>query len=170
IFIVLNLILAGGFFYFSGVYLQKATDWKKQHDDLQTSSTEREQRDAATIEALESEKRDAERKLAASEQTKNALEATNQQLEGKNQQLDKQLNTIQAELAGQAANWATVSSTIETSSREFAEATKTAIQAGKERDDAVRAAEVAKADLRDANDRISALEASISENQQLIAR
>ena len=169
-FIVLNLFLAGGFVYFSGVYLQKATDWKAQHDAVQTESSTRITQLEGQVQEEQSNTRDKERQLNASEQAKNSLETRIQELEAENQRNARLLNTIQGDMQTQAANFSTISSSIDTSTREFADASQRAIQSSKERDDAVRAMEVAQADLRDATDRIAALEDTIGENQVLIAR
>lgn len=169
IFIVLNLALAGGFVYFSGVYLQRATDWKQKHDTLQADMQKQVDQLTGQLTAEQAQKRDSDRKLNASEQAKNALETQNQELRAENERYAKQLSTIQAEIQTQAANYSTISSSIDTSTQEYQRATQQALAALQERDEAVRAKEVAQADLRDSQDRVAALETSLAEQQVAIA-
>jgi len=168
-FIVLNLFLAGAFVYFSGVYLQKATDWKAKHDTVQAEKETQVESLTQQVQAVESDKRDLDRKLTASEAAKNSLENDNQEIRAENERLARQLNTIQADLTAQQSNYATIKSSIDTATEQYTDATQTAIKAGSERDDAVRKMEVAERDLRDANDRIAALESTVGDRDGSIA-
>jgi hypothetical protein len=169
IFIVLNLFLAGGFVYFSGVYLQNATDWKQKHATdtaaLQTQVTDL----SASVQAKESERADTERKMIASETSKNSLENENQELRSENERLARLLNTIQADLAAQQSNYATIKSSIDTATAQYTEAAQLALKAEGEKDQAVRARTVAERDLRDANDTIASLQASLAERSDKVA-
>ena len=170
IFIVLNLALAGGFIYFSGVYLRNATDWKAKHDtQVELLSGQLETLDGQ-FKSEQANHGDTGRQLSASVKQANLLETQVKEKNAEIEQLSRQLNAIQAEIQTQAANYSTISSSIDTATSEYQDSTKMAIQAGQTRDEAVRAAEVARADLRDANDRIAAQEAMIAENTGKIAQ
>lgn len=170
IFIVLNLALAGGFVYFSGVYLQRATDWKAKHETLKETTDSQVVQLQGQVASSQDDLRDKERQLTASETQNNSLETQVKEKNAEIEQLSRQLSTIQAEIQTQAANYSTISSSIDTATSEYQEAAKLAIQAGQARDEAVRSAEVARADLRDANDRIASQEAMIVEHKGQIAQ
>ncbi len=170
IFIVLNLILAAAFVYFSGVYLGEATDWKAKHDTLAATSSKE-------IEGLKSEKvalannvSAKERQLDAVQQTKSTLETELKKEQERNLAAENRLAAVQGDVATLQANTTTTAAAIDRSTKDAEEARKLALEASRVRDEAIRAKEVALADLRDANDKIATHEATISGNGEELAK
>ena len=163
VFVVLNLLLAGAFVGFSGTYLQKATDWKKKHDDLVTSTTEALGLKDDQIKGLTDDRTQKERQLVASETNLRNEKTRSEEFLAENERLQTKLNSIEGDLAKLQSEYTTIASSIERATQDSAQARQAAIEAGQAKDAAIRAQAVAEADLRDANDQVSQLEASLGE-------
>ena len=61
-FLVINLVLAGIFVGFAGTYLQKAADWKQQHEDLKESTDVAATEASQRYEALRNDHADVQRR------------------------------------------------------------------------------------------------------------
>ena len=168
VFVVLNLLLAGAFVGFSGTYLQKATDWKKKHDDLVTSTTEALGLKDDQIKGLTDDRTQKERQLVASETNLRNEKTRSEEFLAENERLQTKLNSIEGDLAKLQSEYTTIASSIERATQDSAQARQAAIEAGQAKDVAIRAQAVAEADLRDANDKVSQLEASLGERDAQI--
>jgi predicted nucleic acid-binding Zn-ribbon protein len=169
IFTVLNLLLAGFFFYFSGVYLQKATDWKGKYD------AEAKAHAADTAQATERERvlsdrlNDADRKLNVANSNVESLNTQLKAASEKNDANEKRIAGLQGDLATLTANSSTISGSVERATAQAEASFKLATESSQSKDEAIRKMEVALGDLRDATDKIAALEASVSDREGQIA-
>lgn len=169
IFIVINLLLAGVFVGFAATYLDQADNWKAKHATLAKemeqktdSLTSQLSQEAAKSADLTAKLLQADTKLSQEESSNAELKDENQRLEGQLAQLSGSLNQMKGDLA-------TVSSTLERSVNEYTSSMQLAIKAGEERDAAVRAKDVAVADLADANNRITALTETVEARDASLA-
>ena len=98
VFIVLNLVLAGGFAYVSGTFLQKQDNYKKQLDTANKAHAEKSKVFEQQIAQLEQERNTLENAKTAKESelasTKNRLD----QREGENKQLQQQLSQLEGDV------------------------------------------------------------------------
>lgn len=170
IFIVLNLILAGVFVYFSGVVLREQADWKAKHTvDVAAKNKEIDALKSNVV-ALGNDVSAKERQLDTAAQVNETIRSELKKEQERNEAAEKRLAAVQGDLATLQANTTTTAAAVERASKSAEEQSKLALDASRVRDEAIRAKEVAVADLRDANDKIAALEATIGGNGEMIAK
>jgi|JI91814BRNA_FD_contig_101_667275_length_1289_multi_2_in_0_out_0_2 hypothetical protein len=170
IFIVLNLILAGVFVYFSGVVLREQADWKAKHTvDVAAKNKEIDALKSNVV-ALGNDVSAKERQLDTAAQVNETIRSELKKEQERNEAAEKRLAAVQGDLATLQANTTTTAAAIERASKSAEEQSKLALEASRVRDESIRAKEVAVADLRDANDKIAALEATIGGNGEMIAK
>ena len=148
VFIVLNLVLAGGFAYVSGTYLQKQDNYKQKFERSEKAKADLEKAKDAQIAQLEQERNAFETAKAANEQS---LLATKNQLA---QKIDEN-KALYTQLSSLEANTAKLVSIAEAGNTESKAAFERAMQAynqaiadQKTRDDAVNAKNAAEAENR----------------------
>jgi len=169
IFVVLNLLLAGAFVGFAGTYLQKATDWKQAHDELDERTKQELAARDDQLRALAEERGKLDRQLAQATTNLANERSQNEGLRAEKLRLEERLAKLEADQAELTAHTATISAAIDRATQDASEARAAQIAAQKERDDALRAQVVAEGDLKDAQNQIAALESSIQENQTQLA-
>jgi hypothetical protein len=148
VFIVLNLVLAGGFAYVSGTYLQKQDNYKQKFERSEKAKADLEKAKDLQIAQLEQERNAFETAKAANEQS---LLATKNQLA---QKIDEN-KALYTQLSSLEANTAKLVSIAEAGNTESKAAFERAMQAynqaiadQKTRDDAVNAKNAAEAENR----------------------
>ena len=148
VFIVLNLVLAGGFAYVSGTYLQKQDNYKQKFERSEKAKADLEKAKDLQIAQLEQERNAFETAKTANETsllaTKNQLAQTNDE----NKALHNQISSLEA-------NFSKLVSIAEAGNTESKAAFERAMQAynqaiadQKTRDDAVNAKNAAEAENR----------------------
>ncbi|HEU4420808.1 MAG TPA: hypothetical protein VFT55_17855 [Planctomycetota bacterium] len=148
VFIVLNLVLAGGFAYVSGTFLQKQDNYKQKFERSEKAKTELEKAKDAQIAQLEHERAAFENAKTANEaellQTRNQLAQT----KGENDQLHKKLGELEADTK-KLVSLAEAANTESKAAFDRAKAAyDMAIADQKTRDDAVNAKNTAEAENR----------------------
>jgi hypothetical protein len=98
VFIVLNLVLAGGFAYVSGTFLQKQDNYKQRFDRSEKAKAELEKVKDAQIAQLESERAAFENAKTQSESTLLATKNRLDQTEGENKTLHGQISQLEADV------------------------------------------------------------------------
>ena len=148
VFIVLNLVLAGGFAYVSGTYLQKQDNYKQKFERSEKAKADLEKAKDLQIAQLEQERNAFETAKAANEQS---LLATKNQLA---QKIDEN-KALYTQLSSLEANTAKLVSIAEAGNTESKAAFERAMQAynqaiadQKTKDDAVNAKNAAEAENR----------------------
>ena len=148
VFIVLNLVLAGGFAYVSGTYLQKQDNYKQKFERSEKAKADLEKAKDLQIAQLEQERNAFETAKAANEQS---LLATKNQLAQKNDE-NKALYTQLSSLEANTAKLVSIAEAGNTESKAaFERATQAynqAIADQKTKDDAVNAKNAAEAENR----------------------
>lgn len=170
VFIVLNLILAGAFVGFAGTYLQKATDWKKAHDELQAKYGELEKSAREREESLAKEVNTAKRELERYRQQLEQTARENKTLQGENTRLNGQLAELGKDLKNLQSAHTTIAATIERVSADYKQAYELAMKASAERNEAVAARQKAEKELADASFNIKKLREEIGQLNGRIAQ
>ena len=148
VFIVLNLVLAGGFAYVSGTYLQKQDNYKQKFERSEKAKADLEKAKDLQIAQLEQERNAFETAKAANEQSLLATKTQLAQTNDENKGLHNQLSSLEA-------NFAKLVSIAEAGNTESKAAFERAKQAydqaiadQKTKDEAVNAKNVAEAENR----------------------
>jgi hypothetical protein len=169
VFIVLNLVLAGGFVYVSGTYLQKQHNYKDQLTKEQEAHTVTKTEKDRQIAELTTERNTFENAKISTETRIGELSNANAGLTDENKRLAQQLANIEGQVsqlvaAAQAANTE--------SKAAFAQAKAAydmAIADQKTKDEAVNAKDAALAENRDLKTKITSLEEAVSTRDKNIA-
>ncbi len=168
VFIVLNLVLAGGFVYVSGTYLQKQHNYKEQLTvEKEAHEATKKQKDD-TITQLTNERNTFENAKISNETLLGQMTNKAAQLEDENKRIAGQLSQIEGQVsqlvaAAQAANTE--------SKAAFAQAKAAydmAIADQKAKDEAVNAQNAALAENRDLKTKITGLEEAVATRDQSI--
>ncbi len=147
VFLVLNLGLAGAFVAFSGTYLQRDADWKAKFEKLE-GDAKRDVDDLRTSLKGEREKyNDSQRSNSGLVVKVAGLENDVKEKEANNVRLQARLTSMEAATKKTEAYMARVNSRINDAYTNSDAAMKMAIQAEKDKDDAVAAKLVAEKDL-----------------------
>jgi hypothetical protein len=161
VFIILNLLLAGGFVVVSGTHLQKQHNYKtkleaekKAHDDDVTKLT-------AENKKLEAERNQFENAKTANETQLGESKRANSLLEDENKRLSQQLSSMEGDMkklvqAAEAAN-----TEMKQAFSQSKAAYDMAIADQKVKDDAVRAKDAAEAENRDLKTEVASLKSTI---------
>lgn len=169
VFIVLNLALAGGFVVFAGTHLQQQHNYKQKLNDAVTKAAEKEQTLNNQIAQLTNERNVLDSAKGALDQE---LRSTKLALDGQkdeNTRLSQQLSSIEGNVK-ELSTSAQANNTIAKGAMDQAQAAYTmAIADQKTRDEAVNAKNAAEAENRMLNNRIAALEATVSEKDVKLA-
>jgi hypothetical protein len=170
VFIVLNLVLAAGFAWVSGTYLQKQDNYKQQLARAQTASAEEIKTLKVQIGRLEQERNTFENAKTTNETqllaTRNELAQTNDE--------NKRLHTQVAELDGSFKKLLSIAEAGNTEMKAAFEQAKAAYAMAtadqKARDDAVRAKDAAEAENRTLKTTIASLEESVKTKDADLAK
>lgn len=165
IFIVLNLILAGVFVGFASTYLQQAADYKAKYEQEQADRAADVERLNDQLKVATNEKSRIEGLLLQSQSNLSRQETRNSELADENQRLDAQLSQLDAAMQSMKSSMSAVNSSIERATSSSENALNQALAAQAERDAAVRAKDVAEADLADARNMITSLEETVAERE-----
>lgn len=166
IFVVLNLLLSGGFIYFSGIYLTNATQYREvleteREDRAKELRTEQEARQKLEGESLES-RRTAESAREAqriAEERVTELEAANQRLEAKNSEYDSNLKQLRSDYGAMVAKIDEANELLKRTTKDQNEARTALAQAEVDRDRF-------EGDLGDARNKISELNDQLAKQEQ----
>ena len=161
VFIVLNLLLAGGFVVVSGTHLQKQHNWKskceaekKAHDDDVTKLT-------AESKRLESERNTFENAKTANETQLGESKRANSLLEDENKRLSQQLATMEGDVKKLLAAAEAANTEMKSAFSQSKAAYDMAIADQKVKDDAVRAKDAAEAENRGLKNEIAGLKSTV---------
>jgi hypothetical protein len=169
VFIVLNLVLAGGFAYVSGTYLQKQDNYKKQLDTANKAHAEKTKAFEQQIAQLEQERNTFENVKTAKETELLATANKLKQTEDVNKGLHVQLSTLEANVSkltsiAEAGN-TEAKAAFEQSKKAFDQA----IADQKTRDEAVNLKNAAEAENRTLKTAIANLEETVKSKDLNIA-
>ena len=161
VFIVLNLLLAGGFVVVSGTHLQKQHNWKskfeaekKAHDDDVTKLT-------AESKRLESERNTFENAKTANETQLGEAKRANSLLEDENKRMSQQLSSMEGDMKKLVAAAEAANTEMKAAFSQSKAAYDMAIADQKVKDDAVRAKDTAEAENRNLKTEIASLKSTI---------
>ncbi|MBM3962205.1 MAG: hypothetical protein FJ306_09950, partial [Planctomycetes bacterium] len=161
VFIVLNLLLAGGFVVVSGTHLQKQHNWKskfeaekKAHDDDVTKLT-------AESKRLESERNTFENAKTANETQLGESKRANSLLEDENKRLSQQLATMEGDVKKLLAAAEAANTEMKAAFSQSKAAYDMAIADQKVKDEAVRAKDTAEAENRGLKNEIASLKSTV---------
>ena len=161
VFIVLNLVLAGGFAYVSGTYLQKQDNYKKQLEAANKAHAEKTKAFEQQISQLEGERNTFENAKTANE---TSLLATKNQLvqrEDENKLLQAKLSSVEADVK-KLTSLAEAANTESKAAFERAkQAYDQAIADQKTKDEAVNAKNAAEAENRTLKTAVASLEETV---------
>ena len=169
VFIVLNLILAGGFVAIAGTFLQRHTDYKQQFtaksDELVAAQKSFDDNRAALGEQISTLDREL-RGYSASLETE---ETNNKALTDENLRLTKQLADLAGDVKALNAHATTLAQAVDRSTQESSNAYKMAMAATHEKDQALASKEQSDSNLSEAGRSIQALEATVAEKNGALA-
>lgn len=161
VFIVLNLLLAGGFVVVSGTHLQKQHNWKskfeaekKAHDDDVAKLTTESKR-------LETERNTFENAKTANETQLGEAKRANSLLEDENKRLSQQLSTMEGDVKKLLAAAEAANAEMKSAFSQSKAAYDMAIADQKVKDDAVRAKDAAEAENRNLKTEIAGLKSTV---------
>lgn len=161
VFIVLNLLLAGGFVVVSGTHLQKQHNWKskfeaekKAHDDDVAKLTAEGRR-------LESERNTFENAKTANEAQLGESKRANSLLEDENKRLSQQLSSMEGDMKKLVAAAESANTEMKAAFSQAKAAYDMAIADQKVKDDAVRAKDAAEGENRNLKTEIANLQSTI---------
>ena len=163
VFIVLNLVLAGGFVAFSGTHLQQKQTYKTKFEASEAAAAEKAKIAADTIDKLERERNVFENAKTANEtqlgEARNALaKATDE-----NTRLSGTLSQLEASHKQLVADQGAIAAELKTAMANAKAGFDLAIADQKTKDEAVRAKDDAQAENRKLKGDVAALEASVKE-------
>ena len=170
VFIVLNLLLSGAFLWFSGVYLQSATDWKSRFDARDSEFNTSQSQWNAEKDTLTSDINRVQSNLQGETARANRLE---NDVKEKNDEIQRQealLANVQAQLQKLETSYSTVAGAIENAVAEAKDARQDWSKADQEKTAALREKEVAEASLGQAQQKIQALEGQLAETKGQVAQ
>lgn len=169
VFIVLNLVLAGGFVYVSGTYLQKQHNYKEQlTSEKEAHDATRKQKDDQIL-ALTNDRNTFENAKISNETRLNEAVLRNSQLEDENKRLNDQLAGIEGDVKALLASAQAANTESKTAFATAKAAYDMAIADQKAKDEAVNAKDAALAENRDLKAKITSLEEAVSTRDQNIA-
>ena len=163
VFVVLNLVLAGAFVGFAGTYLKNHTNWKAQHDALETKSRAAETELKAALANKEADLGTARRELQAIDQKAKHDKADLDDKINENQRLNQKLASLDADIKAMKGDYATVASKVETATEDAKKTLQLAMTADEEKHKALNLKTEADSKLAEANAKIAALETKLAE-------
>jgi hypothetical protein len=169
VFIVLNSLLAGGFLFVSGTYLQQQHNYKAKLEAANKAHEAKVADLSGQIDRISGERTTFENAKTASETQLNDLKNVNAQLNDENKRLSSKLDSLEGDVkqlvaAAQAAN-----SEMKAAFDKARAAYDMSIADGKVKDEAVREKDTAVAENRDLKTKIASLEENVTGRDSKIA-
>lgn len=169
VFIVLNLILAGGFVAISGTFLQRHTDYKAQFlaksDEFAAAQKSFDDNRASLGDQIST----LDRELRAHKTALDTEETNNKALTDENLRLTKQLADLAGDVKALNAHATTLAEAVDRSTKDSRNAYDMAMAAITEKDQALASREESDTNLSEASRNIQALEATVAERNGAIA-
>jgi DNA repair exonuclease SbcCD ATPase subunit len=169
VFIVLNLLLAGVFVGFSGTYLQKQDNFKKQLEAEKTAHTTAKTAWDQERTRLEKERTDFEIAKTARETELNAVKNARDQLSDEKKQLSQQLASLEADLKALRSVAEAGKSQSDAAFKQAEDAYKMAMADQKAKDEAINQKNVFEAENRTLKTQIASLEETVKTKDLAIA-
>jgi hypothetical protein len=169
VFIVLNLVLAGGFVYVSGTYLQRQHNFKEQLTAKTKAMDEAKVAFESQIAKLTEERNTFENAKISNETRVGELLRTNGDLAAENKQLSAQLSNIEGQVGSLLAEAKAANQESKTAFSTAKAAYDAAMTAQNERNEAVNAKDAALAENRDLKSKIAGLEETVGARDKSIA-
>jgi len=169
VFIVLNLVLAGGFVYVSGTYLQRQHNYKEQFETEEVAHATTVKDKDAQIAKLTEERNTFENAKISTETRVGELLRTNGDLTAENKQLSGQLSNIEGQVGSLLAEAKAANQESKTAFATAKAAYDAAMASQNERNDAVNAKDAALAENRDLKAKIASLEETVTTRDKSIA-
>lgn len=169
VFIVLNLVLAGGFLVVSGTHLQQEHNYKVQLQTEKTDRAEEARKLNEQISRLTADRNSFENSNTANQTAKQALENTNAQLLDENKVLTAKNAEFEGVLKAQGAQISSMAAEIKSAFSQSKSAFDTAVADQKTRDEAVRAKDAAEAENRDLKNTVAAKDELLKNKELEIA-
>lgn len=169
VFVVLNLVLAGGFVAFAGTFLKNHTNYKDLYKKEETKL-------AAKTSEFEAEKTSLTTELSAAKTQVSSLDTLSKrndaqlsEAKAENEILSKKLASIEGDVKGILSHWSTVASKVEAAGEDAKKTLAMAMTADEEKHKALNAQQQAEAKLTEANNKIAALDAKIADLNGAVA-
>ena len=161
VFIVLNLLLAGGFVVVSGTHLQKQHNWKSISESEKKGRADDATKFTAEVKRLESERNTFENAKTANETQLGEAKRANALLEDENKRLSQQLSSIEGDTKKLLASAESANAEAKAAFTQSKAAYDMAIADQKVKDDAVRAKDAAEAENRGLKNEIAGLKSTV---------
>jgi hypothetical protein len=169
VFIVLNLVLAGGFVYVSGTHLQKQHNFKAQLlAEQEAHETTKKEKDSQ-IATLTNERNTFENAKISNETRLNEMLSKNTVLEDENKRLNDQLGKIEGDVKSLLAAAQAATTESKAAFQQAQSAYQMAITDQKAKDEAINEKNAAVAENRELKAKITSLEETVSTRDQSIA-
>ncbi|MFN6148125.1 MAG: hypothetical protein ACK5AL_17335 [Planctomycetota bacterium] len=162
VFIVLNLLLAGGFVVVSGTHLQKQHNWKSISESEKKGRADDATKFAAEKSRLESERNTFENAKTANETQLGEAKRANALLEDEKKRMSQQLSSIEGDTKKLLASAESANAEAKAAFTQSKAAYDMAIADQKAKDDAVRAKDAAEAENRNLKTEIADLKSTIA--------
>ncbi|MEO0480453.1 MAG: hypothetical protein AAF196_13305 [Planctomycetota bacterium] len=159
IFVVLNLLLSGGFLYFAGVHLTNQTDLQQTLETEREERSQREDKLSSDLQSAQDKLADATNGLTATEGLLNAAANERDQLKDANETLQSTLQQINGQVTSMSSSWNQIQGKLESVEQQLTRTRETASTSEQERNEAVREKNEAVAELADVRQDLSNTEA-----------
>ncbi|MBM3974913.1 MAG: hypothetical protein FJ301_12530 [Planctomycetes bacterium] len=161
VFIILNLLLAGGFVVVSGTHLQTKNNYKLQLADANKKSADEIAKLNAEKDKLAAERNTFENAKSASEERANQMLNANQLLTDENKRYAQQLSSMEGDVKKLLAAADSANTEMKSAFGQAKAAYAMAVADQKAKDDAVRAKDAAEAENRDLKTEVASLKSTI---------
>ena len=161
VFIVLNLLLAGGFVVVSGTHLQKQHNWKSKYEAEKKAHADDVSKLTTESKRLETERNTFENAKTANETQLGEAKRANSLLEDENKRLSQQLSTMEGDVKKLLAAAEAANAEMKSAFSQSKAAYDMAIADQKVKDDAVRAKDAAEAENRNLKTEIAGLKSTV---------
>jgi hypothetical protein len=162
VFIVLNLLLAGGFVVVSGTHLQKQHNWKSKYESEKKDRADDVTKFTAEVKRLESERNTFENAKTANETQLGEAKRANALLEDENKRQAQQLSSMEGDMKKLLASAESANAEAKAAFTQSKAAYDMAIADQKSKDDAVRAKDAAEGENRNLKTEIADLKSTIA--------
>lgn len=161
VFIILNLLLAGGFVVVSGTHLQTKNNYKSQLEAANKKSADEIAKLTAEKDKLAAERNSFEIAKSTSEEKAGAAMNANKLLEDENKRYAQQLSSMEGDMKKLVAAAESSNSELKAAFSQAKAAYDMAIADQKAKDEAVRAKDAAEAENRDLKTEVASLKSTI---------
>ena len=168
VFIVLNLVLAGGFVAFSGTHLQQQSNYKTKLETVEKVAAEKQKVDQETITKLETERNQFENAKTANETQLNERNVALDRARDEITRLTGTLGQLEADQKQLVASNGAIAAELKTAMANAKAGFDMAIADQKTKDESVRAKDDAQAENAKLKRDVAALEASVKDRESAI--